>query len=193
MNTQITIPNTPEAWDERATLPTSHEAAMWSAVGQHYRFMNTLAELRLSRDSTDSLFDFGCGTGKFSQHLPSMVDYVGYDWSPNMVARAALNYKAANRRFLNEVPAQEFDYIIALGPFNLSDGWPKEKTWECLTALWELTTKRLVASLWTGDQESKPQMLSYSIQELHAFANNLGAQNRVYLARANDIMLVMDR
>ena len=180
------IPNTPEAWDERAKDSSSWSAAMWSENGQTQRFVAALRHLNL-RDG-DTVLDYGCGTGRFSEFLPPAVTYYAYDTSPGMRERAREHERAW---VLDELPDVEFDHVVCIGTFNLADNWTKDATWEALEGLWAFHTRRtLVASLYRGDH---PDCLSYSVEEVAEFGNYV-AQGKFLLDGThldNDLMLVL--
>ena len=89
------VRNDPDAWDERADAPTSHEAALWSEAGQNLRhamiaeWLKELVPTGGFGDESVDVLDWGCGTGALALHLdPEVFEWIGYDWSPAMRARA---------------------------------------------------------------------------------------------------------
>lgn len=183
------LENSPRAWSERASRPTSHEAAMWSEGGQTRRFLAVLEHLRL-RDG-DTLLDFGCGTGRFSEFLPHAVSYHGLDWSEEMRDRVALEHPRA--RVLDSLPELIFDHVVCIGPFNLADGWSQEQTFAQLADLWNGYTRRaLVACLYRGHD---PACIRYEPEDAAEFARRLGcvtfAIDGTYLE--NDLLLELRR
>ena len=180
------IPNTREAWSDRASLPTSHEAALWSAAGQQERFAAVL--VALDPRPGEELLDYGCGTGSLSAFLGEEVKYVGYDWAPGMRARARRDHPAA--AFSDVMPLRHFDLIACVGTFNLADGWSKTLTWETLRLLWKMTDRALAACLYAGDGDDH---LSYAHDELLGFEIPGSPVRFVERHRHNDLLLVLYR
>lgn len=185
----MTIANTPQAWSDRARLATSHEAALWSEGGQTCRFQAVLRHLHLRK--TDTLLDFGCGTGRFSEFLPRGVSYHGLDWSEDMRERAAFDHPQAV--VLDRLPESAFDHTVVIGTFNLAANWSKSQTWKQLKKLWDDATKRsLVVSVYRGGD---PNCLCYQPVDLADFAKRMNcttfAIDATYLA--NDLLLALYR
>ena len=183
------VENNPHAWSERASLPASHQAAMWSEGGQTRRFLAVLRHLELREG--DTFLDFGCGTGRLCEFLPVDILYHGYDWAPGMVERVALEHPRAVT--FETLPEELFDHVVCIGTFNLRDGWTKEQTFERLTELWtEQTRRTLAASLYRGHD---PMCWRYEPEELAEFARRMGcayfAIDAIYAE--NDVTLVLHR
>jgi hypothetical protein len=180
--------NTPESWSDRAArAATSHDAAGWTLAGQQERF----AAVRdaLSPRQFDSVLDWGCGTGEFSSWLPADVSYVGYDSAKGMVIRAG--HEHPSRRFQAFWPAEHFDLVACVGPFNLADRWSKQHTFHTIRHLWDTTNCRtLAASLYAGDD---PNCLSYTADELDTLGRQLGYDTYVARIRHNDLLFVARR
>ena len=183
------VENSPRAWSERALLPASHEAAMWSEGGQTRRFLAVLRHLKLREG--DTLLDFGCGTGRLCEFLPVDVLYHGYDWAPGMVERVALEHPRAVT--FDTLPEQLFDHVVCVGAFNLRDGWSKERTWARLSELWsEYTRRTLVVSLYRGHD---PTCWRYEPEEIAEFARRMGCVHFAIDASyaENDVTLELRR
>lgn len=180
------IANTPEAWSERAALPTSHEAALWSAEGQQERFRSVLAEL--DPQPGETLLDFGCGTGALSAFLQEDVGYFGCDWSEAMLERAYHDHPAA--AFGRYLPLRHFELIACIGTFNLRDGWSKELTWATIRLLWKMTDRALAACLYAGGD---PDCLVYTAAELEQFDHGGISIPYVERHRPNDLLFVLRR
>lgn len=181
------IVNTPTGWSERAAIDDPWTACGWSFAGQRERHAAVIAGLAPQRG--DRLLDWGCGTGQLSELVPDGVEYVGYDWAPGMVIRAAREHQG--RLFQSWQPSGVFDLVACVGPFNLSDGWSKERTWHTLRHLWDVTGCRaLAASLYAGDD---PECLSYTGAEAAAAGQQLGYAVRVDQIRDNDLLLTVRR
>jgi SAM-dependent methyltransferase len=183
------LENSPRAWSERALRPASFEAAMWSESGQTQRFLAVLSHLNLREG--DSVLDFGSGTGRFCEFLPRSVDYFAHDWAPGMLERVAREHERAT--VLEQLPDSLFDHVVAIGPFNLRANWSMEQTWERLSQLWNLHTRRtLVVSLYRG---SDMQTLSYSLANVSAFVRRLGCESFAIEAThlPNDLIVELRR
>lgn len=189
--TQPAIENTPGAWDDRAVEPSSWQAAMWgSESGQTQRFLAALRHLQPR--AGDHLLDYGCGTGRLCSFLPRTVAYYGYDWAPRLLERMREEHPRAHA--LDEIGARSFDMTVAIGPFTLRHNWTTEQTWQEISKLWKLHTKRaLVVCLYRGND---PRSLAYDPADALEFAKNLGcpggyAVDCTYLA--NDFILALHR
>lgn len=188
--------NTPASWDERARAGgTSWEAASWSKRGQTVRFgaAYTLLLPRLTlleETGQQTLLDYGCGTGSFCRMLPSYVDYVGFDWSPEMRARARREHaRATVIDELDDDDRSVFDHVVCIGTFNLVDNWSKEKTWDVLEELWTQHTRHtLIVSLYRGTADG---MIGYTPSECAELVTRLRARSFVVRSdyAPNDLML----
>lgn len=181
------ISNSPEAWSTRALdCATSHGAALWSEHGQTQRFLAARRALDLM--TGDRVLDFGCGTARFCEFLPRDVSYFGLDSSSEMRERARREHpRAIVIDELTEIDA--FSHVVAIGPFNLPDGWSYEQTWETLEALFSIAEQSLIVSLYRGKD---PSCLSYDVDDLARFASTLSSTFVVdasYLP--NDVLLVV--
>jgi SAM-dependent methyltransferase len=180
------IPNSPEAWSERAELaPTAWEAALWSQKGQSDRFHSVIHATKPEQGET--LLDYGCGPGALCALLPGYVQYLGYDWATGMLALAERDYPYHS--FTGIEPHGPFDIVVCVGPFNLTNNWSKEKTWEKLSSLWTRTRRVLAVCLYAGDDED---CLIYDSDELWHFGASLGV-TRVTKHLHNDLLLVVKR
>lgn len=64
------------------------------------------------------ILDIGCGTGAILDHLPTNVDYVGYDLNPKYIENARRRYRGRGRFFcarVEEAPDEPggFDMVLA--------------------------------------------------------------------------------
>ena len=133
----------PEWWTERAKVPEPWAANAWSVQGQQARHHAVARQLDLRQG--ESLLDFGCGTGEFSQAVPGWVVYRGFDPCQAMIDRARISHR--HRQFTTDGTLAEHDHVVAIGPFNLAAGWSRELTWRTLDDLWAITRRTLVVSL----------------------------------------------
>ena len=189
------IANTPAAWDERAlTTTTSWDAAMWSQPSQARRF-HTVRQLLLERvgEFDETLLDYGCGTARFASFMPSEISYVGYDWSPEMRARARRQSpRATIVDSLDDDDRFVFDHVVCIGPFNLADNWSKEQTWETIEELWTQHTRRsLVVSLFRARAQTPSGMLAYTPTDALELVERLGCKSWRLIADhlPNDLIL----
>lgn len=181
-----TVINTPEAWGERASAPTPWEAALYSERSQTQRYLAALRHLKLSPGQT--LLDYGCGVGRFSEFLHGWLSYYGYDWAPEMLDR--LEREHPNAKAVRDGLTRH-DHITILGPFNLEHGWSLEMTIDTVGLLWSLARRSLVLSVYRGSAEGH---LHYTGEWLAKLGRSLSPWWLVdgsYLA--NDLMLVMER
>lgn len=181
------IENTPQAWNRRASALPSWDAALWSERGQTQRFLAVLRTLELR--AGDTLLDFGCGTGRLHAFLPRDVEYFAHDTAPGMLDRAA----ETGATLLEQLPDVLFDHVVAVGPFNLADGWSTDLTFHTIGDLWANHTRRTLAvSLYRGDD---PACLSYPPDLVAGWARALGARRHLVDATYldNDVLLVMRR
>ena len=139
----------------------------------------------------ERLLDWACGTGSLSELVSSEVGYYGFDWAPGMVARAKRDHPG--RYFSQHAPSryERFDVVACVGPFNLPDGWSKQRTWHTFRHLWDTTGCRALAvSLYSG---SDPRCLIYTEAEVEACARDLTWDYEVTRHRANDLLMVARR
>ena len=186
------VANSPASWDERAAAPSSWEAGLQSERGQTLRFRAVLSHLQLH--DGDTVLDFGSGAGRLAAWMPYGVEYYAHDWAPALLDRAVREQPNAVR--VDEIPDMLFDHVVAVGPFNLSDGWSRPRTWETLAELFmERTRKTLVVSLLRWRRGLAAGVLGYDNAELLRFATDMGvtrfAIDATYLD--NDILLALHR
>lgn len=183
--------NTPGAWSIRARAHAEPWIACgWSRDGQLDRLEHVVDAL--DPRPGERLLDWGCGTGELCELLPDDVVYVGFDWSDGMVERAIRDHAADQRRFVTGDPAWKgCDLVACVGPFNLPDGWSKQRTWHTLRHLWDVTGCRALAvSLYCGDD---PNCLSYDLEETYCAGDQLSWDVEVTPIRANDLLMVARR
>lgn len=186
MNAIAEIPNSPEAWSERAGAADPLDAVGWSPEGQADRFEAVLDALGPQRG--ESLLDFGCGTGAFADLVPAKVEYVGVDWARAMVSRARKEHPG--RSFEQFAPERPFELVACIGPFNLRAGWSKAQTWQTIRMLWGQCTRALAVCLYAGTDE---RCIRYEPGQVLAFAQSTGRLWSVSLHRPNDLLLVLSR
>lgn len=184
--------NTPDAWSQRAhEIAEPWTACGWSYESQGVRFERVVDALR--PEQGEWLLDYGCGTGDLSAYLHPEVGYFGFDWSDGMIIRAVSEHGGPTRRFKTHLPAtaHTFDVVACIGPFNLAEGWSKQRTWHTIRHLWDTTGCRaLVACLYAGDDE---HCLTYTEGEIAGCGRDLGFHATVERILPNDLMLVARR
>jgi hypothetical protein len=184
--------NTPDAWSERAdTIAEPWTACGWSYESQDARFEAVVAGL--NPQPGEWLLDWGCGLGDLCGYLDPFVRYYGFDWPHAMVMRAAAEYGGETVRFktYEPSPAHRFDMVACVGPFNLSDGWSKERTWHTLRHLWETFKPRALAvSLYAGADEN---CLQYDEREIRGCGYTLAFDVTVTRILPNDLLMVARR
>lgn len=165
---------------------------MQSERGQTLRFRAVLDQLELRE--CDTVLDFGCGTGRLAAWMPYGIDYYAHDWAPALLDRAIQEH--SNLLRLDEIPDILFDHVIAIGPFNLADGWSRQRTWETLAELFlEHTRRTLVVSLLRSRPDLLPGTLGYQPEELVRFAGELQVRRFAIDAThlENDLILALHR
>lgn len=179
--------NTPAAWSARAAAAEPWEAAGWSRESQQARF--AAVAHAVNAQPLERLLDFGCGTGGYTAHVPERVSYVGYDFSPGMVARATRDHPGF--WFTADWPGGGLDIVIAAGCFNLPGNWSKSHTWHTLRHLWDTTgCSTLAVSLYAGDDD---RCLIYDEQEVHDRLLGESYLGTVTRWRPNDLLAVLQR
>lgn len=180
--------NTPDAWSERASAPTSHEAAMWSEEGQRKRFAAVIEAL--APQPGEVLLDFGCGTGLFSIYVRDDVVYRGYDWAPGMVQRARQDHP--NHFFSSDIVDEPADVVACIGCFNLGDNWSRDQTWDTLTDLWANTNRALAVCLYSGGYDE--DCISYlDFECIHFCKTLMDATWKIERHLRNDLLVLLER
>lgn len=178
------VENTPEFWTAAAERPFSWEAAGWSQLGQHERFVAVRSHLRFG-GGFESVLDFGAGTGEFSRFLPVQTPYHAVDWSEGMRRRCRREHPHAT--ISESLPDGTFDYVVAVGAFNL----PGSHADNYVDALWARTGETLVLSLYHGLDE---RCIRYEPSDLLEWIDELEpARWSIEAHRHNDLLLVMHR
>lgn len=180
------VENTPAAWSRRAeTFATSWGAAGWTRAGQSERFVKVLDALK--PQPGERLLDYGCGTGALSDLVGPDVTYLGYDFSPGMVARARREHEGV--LFLNRVSIARADVVACVGTFNLPGD--KAATWQTLRWLWhDLEPRAMAVSLYAGRDS---RCLTYTVDETLRAVAGFSWRVSVERWRHNDILAVVRR
>lgn len=98
------------------------EAVRWTAQGQRSRYE---ALLDIGDLQGKKILDYGCGKGDFCGFLKEKgikAAYTGCDINKNLIAAARRNHPSADFRVFDieeEDLAEDFDYILLCGVFNL--------------------------------------------------------------------------
>ena len=121
MSTNDILTRVQEYYDEKLRThgPTARGVDWKSPESQELRFAQ-LAKL-IDHDRPFTINDFGCGYGALINYLKScglQFQYVGFDISSEMIARAGEMYPGAS--FVdNQGDLREADYTLASGIFNV--------------------------------------------------------------------------
>jgi trans-aconitate methyltransferase len=180
--------NTIPAWDARARAGS----VGWSERSAEIRYRAVHAELEQAEH--EWLLDYGCGLGAFADWREG-PGYVGVDWAPAMLDAAVERHPDCNFAppgWLWQRNTRRYSAIVAIGTFNLADNWSKEHTQQVLADLWQRCARRIVVSVYAGDD---PSCIRYQPDWLAELAHQLDPQTfRIvggYLP--NDLLLVLDR
>lgn len=98
------------------------EAVRWTAQGQRTRYE---ALLDIGDLQGKKILDYGCGKGDFYGFLQEKdirTEYTGCDINESLIAAARRNHPSADFRVFDieqEDLAEDFDYILLCGVFNL--------------------------------------------------------------------------
>jgi SAM-dependent methyltransferase len=154
--------NVPDEWSRRATsnAPDFEVADCGSEASHELRLQ---ALLKLPLHVGDEVLDFGCGTGRLADFIPSGIGYVGLDWSATVIDEA--HRRRPSRRFrvgsvADVVPS---DWLIAQGPFNYAKGWSKEQTAEAVACMWRAARKGIGLTVLRSGSDDR---LAYTPEEL---------------------------
>jgi SAM-dependent methyltransferase len=110
-------------YDDRTIYPESHKASHWSS--EHFQQENFNFAYQIGPlERTDNILDLGCGYGdlhKFFKDRNFQGHYEGIDVSPKVIAIARKRHLAKFTciDFLDDKFQNTYDWIFALGPFNL--------------------------------------------------------------------------
>ncbi|HSW65146.1 MAG TPA: class I SAM-dependent methyltransferase [Dissulfurispiraceae bacterium] len=150
------------------------EAVRWTASGQeaHYRALLDIGELAGAK-----ILDYGCGTGGlygFLRERRIPVDYTGFDINPKLIAQARTKYPDARFEVFDveeQDLAEEFDYILLCGVFNLKVHGLEETVRIVLKKLFSLCRKGLAFNALSEHNPKKEYELNYlKPEEMIAFA-----------------------
>lgn len=176
----------------------SPEAVGWTHKGQLMRYE---AVLKFIEPQGKSILDFGCGKGDFYGFLKERgiaCNYKGIDINPSLIELARKKYRE-NFFYVQDVenePLQgNFDYVVAIGVFNLQVQNVKETAKNCIAILFNHTSSRLVATFLNSQTRLRDIGVTYfSKDELIETAKAL--TDRFLLVDTlieGEIFLILDR
>lgn len=140
----------------------------------------------------DTLLDFGCGTGFYTNWIPKGTNYVGVDSSMAMVERAGREhpgYTFMDSRFMRMQPL-DYTHILVLGTLNLASDFTMQRAINKLQELWDLEPQVLVASLYHGNDE---RTLQFDPAFLATMADGIASRWTLDHYLANDLILVLHK
>ncbi len=140
------------------------EAVRWTASGQaaHYRALLDIGDLAGAK-----ILDYGCGTGGLYGFLCERgvtVDYTGYDINSKLIEHARNKYPGARFGVFDieeQELAEEFDYILLCGVFNLKVQGLEETISGVLRKLYASCRKGLAFNALSDFNPKKDYELNY--------------------------------
>lgn len=176
----------------------SPEAVGWTYKGQIMRYE---AILQFINPSGSTILDFGCGKGDFYRFLKQRgieCKYTGIDINPTLIELARKKYgeNLFYERDIEREPLKDtFDYVVAIGVFNLQVQGIKETARECLKILFSHTSQRLVATFLNCQTRLRDIGVTYfSKDELIEFASALTDKFQLEDSLIEgDFFLILDR
>jgi SAM-dependent methyltransferase len=138
--------SSPQAWDSYASDGGSdHLIADCGSAESHERRLKAL--LRLPIEGGDTLLEFGCGTGRLADFVPSSVRYEGVDWSREIITLARRRRPHGTFRCGSIVDLTPHDWVVASGPFNYANGWSRSQTAEAVSVMWDSSTRGIALTV----------------------------------------------
>lgn len=150
------------------------EAVRWTASGQqaHYHALLDIGDL-----SGAKVLDYGCGTGGLCGFLRERrvpVDYAGFDINPKLIEQARAKYPGVRFEVFDveeQDLAEEFDYILLCGVFNLKVQGLEETVRTVLKKLFARCRNGLAFNALSEHNPKKEYELNYlNPEEMLAFA-----------------------
>jgi hypothetical protein len=138
--------SSPQAWDSYASGgEADYLIADCGSPASHERRLKAL--LRLPIEEGDTLLEFGCGTGRLADLVPSVVRYEGLDWSQGVITLARQRRPHGAFRCGSVGELTRHDWVVASGPFNYAKGWSKTQTAEAVSAMWDASTRGIALTV----------------------------------------------
>jgi SAM-dependent methyltransferase len=157
--------SSPQAWDSYASAGGSdYLIADCGSPESHERRLKAL--LRLPIEEGDTLLEFGCGTGRLADLVPSGVSYEGLDWSREVVTLARRRRPHGAFRCGSLVDLTPHDWVVASGPFNYAKGWSKSQTAEAVSVMWNSSGRGIAVTVMCVPADGR---LHYGAGELISF------------------------
>jgi SAM-dependent methyltransferase len=155
--------NTPDEYG-RLAIPEFADHAMSGWGSTTSQDLRLLALLSLPLRPGDLVVDLGCGSGRLADLLPPEVDYMGIDWSEDVIAEA--RRRRTGRCF--EVGTVEnivrADWVVASGVFNVAAGWSQVATCVTVRKMWRIARRGIAVTVLSRTVET--DRLSYSASEM---------------------------
>ncbi len=157
--------SSPQAWDSYVSDGgPDYLVADCGSPESHELRLRALLQVPIKEGET--LLEFGCGTGRLSDFVPTEVRYEGLDWSPEVIALARRRRPHGVFRCGSVSDLASHDWVVASGPFNYAKGWSKVRTAEAVSAMWEASRRGIAFNALCVPADGR---LHYGVDELISF------------------------
>lgn len=159
------------------------ESVGWTKKGQILRYE---VVLKFIEHNPLSILDFGCGKGDFLSFLKNRginCQYTGIDINPSLIELARKNHSNA-KFYVQDIETEplerSFQYVIAIGVFNLAVQHLKESMKKCVEILFNHTEKKLIFTCLNERTKLRDINVSYfAKEELEEIAKKLTNKYRI--------------
>lgn len=103
--------------------------------------------LSLVPEDVESVLDYGCGTGRYSQHFKN---YVGFDRNPYCIEFAKKTYP--DKLFSTKFPRRKFDLVLVISVIQYQ---PEAELETFIAEIMSKSSKYVLIQTWDEDCESK--------------------------------------